>query len=78
MSVAETIREIISEEASVGIDAVRDDALLKHEIGVASIEMILIVSDIEEEFGIEVPDDVQDNFKTPKDIIDYVEANVKK
>ncbi len=78
MNIPQRIREIIAEEVSVSIDAVKDDALLKQELGAASLEITLVVVDIEDEFGVEIPDDVQENFKTPKDIIDYVEANVKK
>ena len=78
MNIPQRIREIIAEEVSVSVDAVKDDVLLKQELGAASLEIILVVVDIEDEFGVEIPEEIQENFKTPKDIIDYVEANVKK
>ncbi len=42
------------------------------ELGITSLDAITIVYDIEEKFGIEVPGDVLEGFKTVQDIVDCV------
>lgn len=42
------------------------------DLSISSFELIQIISEIEEEFGIEIEDSVIADFETVADIIDYV------
>ena len=40
-----------------------------------SLDAVELIMQIEEEFEVEIPDEVASNMKTVKDIVDYIEAN---
>lgn len=39
------------------------------------LDAVELIMQIEEEFEVEIPDEVASNMKTVKDIVDYIEAN---
>jgi len=52
------------------------DSSLVEDIGVNSIEIIMMVTEFEKEFNIEIPDGVIPTLHTVKDIVNYLEKNV--
>lgn len=42
------------------------------DLGLDSLDVVEVLMAVEEEFGIEIPDEVADNFKTPQEVIEYV------
>ena len=40
-----------------------------------SIEMVDIVMDIEDEFGVEIPDDAMETMHRIGDVVEYIDAN---
>ncbi len=53
------------------------DSVLVDDLGLSSLEVISIVTAVEDEFGIEVPDQVIPTFRTVSDIMTYLEKNVE-
>ncbi len=71
----EQIREIVSKELHVEPDAVQLDTNIIEELGADSLSLVTIIMTVEDTTGVSIPDDVAYGFKTPKDIIDYIESN---
>ena len=46
------------------------------ELGLDSLDVVEVLMAVEEEFGIEIPDEVADNFKTPQEVIEYVHSKL--
>ena len=68
----EKVKEIIVDSLSCDESQVTMEANLKDDLEADSLELIM---QIEEEFEVEIPDEVASNMKTVKDIVDYIEAN---
>ena len=63
MTTFEKLKKIISEQLYV------DD------FEADSIEMVDIVMDIEDEFGVEIPDDAMETMHRIGDVVEYIDAN---
>ena len=67
------IKEIIVEQLGVNADKVTREAKMIEDLGADSLDAVELVMAIEEEFGIEVPDEQAEKLQAIGDIIDYVE-----
>lgn len=56
-----------------GIEITRESVLLA-DLGMNSFDLVNLVCEVEDEFGIEIPDRIIGTFKTVGDVIDYIEA----
>ena len=68
----EKIRALSCEQLDLNEDDVAMDSLLE-DLGADSLDLVDIVMGIEDEFGMEVPDDAIEKFSTVGDIVDFVE-----
>jgi len=50
------------------------EASLTKDLGADSLDAVEIILAIEEEYGIEIPDDVAENLKTVGDLMSYLEG----
>lgn len=74
--VFEKIRDILCEQLEQNADAVTMESLVMEDLDADSLDVVDIVMSIEEEFEIEVPDEVIENVKTVGDIVKFVEENI--
>ena len=73
--VFDKIRDIIVEQLSVDKSLVTADTNLMKDLEADSLDAVEIIMGIEEEFGIEIPDDEAEKFQTVADLVKYVEEN---
>lgn len=72
----EKIRDIIADQ--LGIDNVDDltvETSLKEDLDADSLDAVEVIMALEDEFGIEIPDEDVENMKTIGDICHYIEEN---
>ncbi len=69
----EILREFIDDDET----EITMDSALVDDLGLSSLEVINIVANFEDEFGIEVPDRVIPTLRTVGDIVKYLEENVE-
>ena len=69
------IREIISERLAVDIKKVVDKARIVKDLGADSLDEVEVVIVIEDELGIEIPDEAAEKFKRVGDILKYLKDN---
>lgn len=73
----EKIKSIIIEQLNVKDDEITMDTHLMKDLEADSLDAVEIIMGIEDEFGIEIPDEEAEKFQTVSDLVSYVEANVE-
>ena len=73
--VFERIREIICDQLDLEEDKVTMDSDIMEDFEADSLDVVDLVMSIEDEFGLEVPDDQIENFRTIGDVVRYIEEN---
>ena len=73
--VFDTIQKLIMEQLDVDASLVTMDTDFMKDLEADSLDAVEIILGVEEEYGIEIPDDVAENFTKVRDIVKYVEAN---
>lgn len=70
------IREIVAEQLGVeDIDSIEKHTSLSNDLDADSLDAVEIIMAIEDEFGVEIPDEEAENIKTIADIIEYLESH---
>ncbi len=69
------IKEILSDQLDIEEEAITPESLLVEDLGADSLDAIDIVMSVEDEFGIEVPDEIIEKIESVSDIITFVENN---
>ena len=67
--------QILAEQLSVDPDKITMESMLEEDLDADSLDAIDIVMSIEDEFEIEVPDEVIANMKSVGDIVNFIENN---
>ena len=71
------IKDILAENIEVSKDLITSDANLRNDLCIDSINIFAIITDIEEEFNIDIDDKLVANFITVNDIVKYIEETKK-
>ena len=77
MEILEKVKKLIAEQFDAQEDTISEDTAIVDDLGADSLDVVDLVMAISGEFGIEIPDDQVENFKTVGDIVDYLEKNTK-
>ena len=75
MSTFERVQKIICEQLEIDSHLVTEDASISGDLGADSLDLVYLSMSIEEEFNLEVPDDVLDHVRTVGDIVKFIEDN---
>ena len=70
------IKDIIIEQLGVSEDKVTPETNLMKDLEADSLDAVEIIMAIEDEFGIEIPDEEAEQFQTVDSIVRYVEDNM--
>lgn len=73
--VFDKVKEIIVDSLNCDEENVTLEADLREDLEADSLDAVELIMAIEEEFDIEIPDEVSTEMKTVKDIVDYIENN---
>ncbi|EGD47026.1 phosphopantetheine-binding protein [Ruminiclostridium papyrosolvens DSM 2782] len=74
----EKIKEILARYAEVGIDKINDESRLVGDLGLDSMDLVDLVIDLEDEFGVEINDRDLWNIQTFSDIKTYLSERTQK
>ena len=77
MSVEQRVREIVAEQLERDVNEVTNAASLIDDLGADSLDVVELVMKMEEEFGIEIPDEEAEKFKTVNDVVQYITTHKK-
>ena len=73
-AVADRVRAIIAEQLGVKLEEVTDAASFMEDLGADSLDTVELVMALEEEFGIEIPDEDAEKMGSVGDAIKYIES----
>ena len=76
--VAQRVKSIIAEQLGAKPEDVTDSATFVDDLGADSLDTVELVMALEEEFGIEVPDEDAEKMTCVGDAIRYVEEKASK
>jgi acyl carrier protein len=71
------VKDIIVEQLGVKPDQVTTEAKFIEDLGADSLDTVELVMALEEEFGIEVPDEQAEKLQSVGDVIKYIEEAQK-
>ncbi|HOL22496.1 MAG TPA: acyl carrier protein [bacterium] len=71
------VKLIISEKLGVSTSAITEGASFIDDLGADSLDTVELVMELEEKFGIDIPDEDAEKIRTVKDAVDYIEKNKK-
>ncbi|MBQ6250333.1 acyl carrier protein [Ruminococcus sp.] len=71
----EKLKDIIAEQLSVEADEVTMDSNIQDDLGADSLDVVDLITTIEDEFDISIPDEAVEEIKTVGDIANYIEKN---
>lgn len=69
----EKIREILAEQLDLDLDEIKVDSDIQEDLEADSLDVMDIMTEIEDEFDIEVEDDAIESLRTPALIAAYIE-----
>ena len=69
-------KKIVVENLDVEGDKVVESASFIDDLGADSLDLVELVMAFEEEFNIEIPDDVQENIRTVGDAVSHINAHI--
>ena len=73
MDIEQRVKGIISEISGYEIEKIDNEAVLNEDLNMDEMDMTELVTALEKEFGLTIPDEVvRDQFIEVNDVIDYV------
>ena len=72
-TVRDQVTAIIAEHLDVEMREVTREAALIDDLGADSLDIVELVMILEEQFGIEIPDEDAEDIKTVDDVVTYIE-----
>ena len=70
------LKEIVLDYLGDDDIEVSEDSVLTDDLGLTSLDLISIVGDVEDSFGISVEDEAMDSIETVGDVLDYIEGRL--
>ena len=72
----ETVKKFILNQLPIDEAKITDDARMIEDLGADSANLMMLIIDLEEEFGTTVEDKALGDIKTVGDIVDYIAKKV--
>jgi len=77
MSTFEKVKKIVVEQLGVKDEEITPEAKFTENLGADSLDTVELVMALEEEFGIEIPDEDAEKAKTVGDVTSYINNKLK-
>ncbi len=72
MSLENKVREMIAKQLDLDIKEVTAESSFLEDLGADSLDVVELIMQMEEEFGLQIPDEDAEKIKTVQDAIDYI------
>jgi acyl carrier protein len=66
------VQKIVAEQLSVDLEQVKPEASFANDLGADSLDTVELVMALEEEFGIEIPDEAAEGIATVQDAVAFI------
>ena len=75
MSTFDKVKEVIVDKLGVEVDKIETSSSFVDDLGADSLDTVELIMQLEEEFGIEIPDESAEKMTTVQQAVDYIEEN---
>jgi len=75
--IAEKVKKIIEEQLMVDEGEITEDATFIDDLGADSLDVVEMIMELEDEFGIEIPDEDAEKITTVGEAIEYIRKLVE-
>ena len=75
-AIADKVKKIVVDNLGCAEDQVTDDAKFIEHLGADSLDQVELVMQLEEEFGVTIPDNAAEKLATVGDAIKYIEESL--
>jgi len=72
----EKIRDILASQLDVDADIIKPETDIAEDLGADSLDVVELLTSLEDEFGIVIPQDSVQNVKTVGDLVELIEKQV--
>ncbi len=76
MSTFDKVKAIVVDQLGVDEADVNIDSTFIDDLGADSLDIVELIMAFEEEFEIEIPDDVAEKIKTVRDTVEYIDKQI--
>lgn len=70
----EKVKEILAQQLDVEVEEIKDNSDIQEDLGADSLDVMDIMTEIEDAFDIEVEDEAIEDLRTPAKIAKYLES----
>jgi acyl carrier protein len=67
------VQEIVASQLGVDVSEVKPEASFANDLGADSLDTVELVMALEEEFGVEIPDEDAEGIATVQNAVDYID-----
>jgi acyl carrier protein len=70
------VKQVVAKKLSVSEDKILPSSAFVGDLGADSLDLVELVMELEEEFGVSIPDEDNDKLSTVQGAIDYIKAKL--
>ena len=71
------VQKVIAEQLNIDADRVKPESRLIEDLEADSLDVVELVTELEMNYDIEIPDEAMTTLATVQDVVNYIEANKK-
>jgi acyl carrier protein len=71
------VQEIVAEKLGIEKSKITMEASFIDDLGADSLDTVELIMKMEEDFGIEIPDEEAEKLKTVGDVVNYLDSKLK-
>ena len=75
MSTFDKVKEVVIDKLGVEDDKIVSESSFVDDLGADSLDTVELIMQLEEEFGIEIPDEDAETITTVQAAVDYIDKN---
>jgi len=78
MSTFEKIREVVASRLSISdLSKIKEESSFIDDLGADSLDIVELIMQLEDEFGVDIPDDEAEKILTIGDAVNYIDSHKK-
>ncbi len=73
--ILERLKEIVSEQLEIDAETITADTRLNEDLNADSLDVVEMLMALEDEFGVDIPDEEIEKMKTIGDVVNFIQEN---